>query len=249
VKLIEPTRMLAEAADVLAEMYDDVVVVGAAALEVALAEQTQVAITPTRDVDVVVPVEHAAAVVARLEAADLRRSKVPHERAFTWVRGDLKVQLVRTFHPFPKPPATALPVNNVFGMASDRERQEVVAFADDPTLARLRCANSACLVALKQAAFGRTRPETDRVVERDYHDVHLLFSAARKDVIAGYECANFDVRTRIVTAAQELASGGDATMRAATEMVNLRDAPSRRVAEASVRRAATEVLRVLRKDP
>jgi hypothetical protein len=29
----------------------------------------------------------------------------PHERGFTWGRGDLKVQLVRTLHPFP-PPAT-----------------------------------------------------------------------------------------------------------------------------------------------
>jgi hypothetical protein len=34
----------------------------------------------------------------------LRRSEVPHERAFTWVRGDLKVQLVRTFRAArPKP--------------------------------------------------------------------------------------------------------------------------------------------------
>jgi hypothetical protein len=56
VKVVTPTRLLAEAADVLAEVRDDVVVVDAAALEVALAEQSSAVITPTRDIDVVVPV-------------------------------------------------------------------------------------------------------------------------------------------------------------------------------------------------
>ena len=99
-KLITPTPLVAEAADVLAGFRDLVVVVGATAIEVALSD-ADVAITPTRDVDVVVPVEEAEAIVSALEADGLRRSDVPHERPFTWVRGDLKVQLVRTFHPFP----------------------------------------------------------------------------------------------------------------------------------------------------
>ena len=52
-----------------------------------------------------IPVERAAAIVSHLEAADMHRSELEHERPFTWVRGDLKVQLVRNFHPFAKPPA------------------------------------------------------------------------------------------------------------------------------------------------
>jgi hypothetical protein len=63
VKVVAPTQLLAEAADVLASVRDDVVVVGAAALEVALADAVVEAITPTRDVDVVVPTERAAEVV------------------------------------------------------------------------------------------------------------------------------------------------------------------------------------------
>jgi hypothetical protein len=101
VKVITPTRLLAEAADVLADIRDDLVVVGAAALEVALASDRRVevtatrdldvvVITPTRDIDAVVPVDRAAVVVSRLEGAGLRRSEVDNERAFTWVRGDLK---------------------------------------------------------------------------------------------------------------------------------------------------------------
>ena len=59
-KVLSPTRLVAEAADVLEPIHDLVVVVGAAALEVALAEDTSVAITPTRDVDVVIPIEQAS---------------------------------------------------------------------------------------------------------------------------------------------------------------------------------------------
>jgi hypothetical protein len=95
VKVVAPTQQLAEAAEVLADVREDVVVVRAAALEVALAEVDSVLLTPTRDVDVVVPTERAADVVARLEAADLQRSQLGHERNFTWVRGDLKVRLGR----------------------------------------------------------------------------------------------------------------------------------------------------------
>jgi hypothetical protein len=58
VKIITPTPLVAEAADVLAGFRDLVVVVGATAIEVALSG-ADVAITPTRDVDVIVPVAKA----------------------------------------------------------------------------------------------------------------------------------------------------------------------------------------------
>jgi hypothetical protein len=100
--------------------------------------------------------DRAAAIIAHLEQSDMHRSEVDYERPFTWVRGDLKVQLVRSFHPFPKPPARDLPENPVFGVAAEPRHQETIAFTDDPDEPRLHCANAACLLALKQAAFGRT---------------------------------------------------------------------------------------------
>jgi hypothetical protein len=51
VKVVTPTRLLAEAAEALGAVRDEVVVIGAAALEVMLADTPSVAITPTRDVD------------------------------------------------------------------------------------------------------------------------------------------------------------------------------------------------------
>jgi hypothetical protein len=241
VKVVAPTRLLADAADVLSPFRDSVVVVGAAALEVALADATSVAITPTRDVDVVVPVNRVADVVSHLEAANLRRSEVPHERAFTWVRGDLKVQLVRTFHPFARPPAKGLPVNPVFGMPAKEAHQVIVAFADDPATPRLRCANAACALALKQAAFGRTRPPDEALVERDFHDAYLLISAAADAVVADLGIAGTEVRKRANDAIAQLGAGNAATIAAAHQMVRLRGADSQRTAEAEVRRAAARI--------
>jgi hypothetical protein len=77
VKVITPTRLVAEAADVLGEFRGSVVVVGAAAIEVALSG-AGVAITPTRDVDVVVQMADAEAIVMALEADGMQRSDVPH---------------------------------------------------------------------------------------------------------------------------------------------------------------------------
>lgn len=241
-KVVDPSRLLAEAADVLAEVRDDVVVVGAAALEVALASDSSVVITPTRDVDVVIPVERAAAIVAHLEAADMHRSELEHERPFTWVRGDLKVQLVRNFHPFAKPPAKALPANPVFGMATNPVHQVTVAFAGDPEEPRLQCANAVCLLALKQAAFGRTRAADDAPVERDYHDAYLLISAIPDTLVQEFAYAEHEVRTRTIEAVTQLAEGGAATQAAAREMVRLRVEGSQRVAEANVRRAASRMI-------
>jgi hypothetical protein len=84
------------------------------------------------------------------------------------VRRELKVQLVRTFHPFPPDVARALPQNPVFGMAGEPANQVEVAFVSEPLRSRLRCANAACLLALKEAAFGRTRAGSEQVVQRDF---------------------------------------------------------------------------------
>jgi len=248
VKVVTPTRLLAEAAEILGAVRDEVVVIGAAALEVALAEAPAVAITPTRDVDLVVSVDRAADVVSHLEAADLRRSDVPHERGVTWVRDDLKVQLVRPFHPFPKPPAKALPENPAVGMAARAVHQLVVAFADDPAAPRLRCANAACLLALKQAAFGRTRPPDDTPVERDFHDAYLLISAAADFVVAEMASAEHEVRQRAGDAISQLAAGDEVTAAAARQMVRLSTADSQRTAEAAVRRAAVRIQQQLNGD-
>jgi hypothetical protein len=251
VKAVRPSPLLSDAADVFAGVEDEVVVVGAAALEVALAELAAsatrdvelVVITPTRDVDAVVETERAAAVVAHLEAADLRRSDVEHERPFTWIRGDLKIQLVRPFHPFPKPPADDLPYNPVFGMAGTPAHQLEVAFIDEPDRRRLICVNAACLLALKQAAFGRTRPHDNALVERDFHDAYLLVSAAGDALVEELAAAEHEVRKRAGQAIAALAAGSDATQVAARQMVRLGSAPSQRVAEADVRRAATRLQR------
>jgi hypothetical protein len=45
----------------------------------------------------------------------------------------------------------------VFGMAVDASHRQLVAFESDPGRARLVCVRPLCLVALKQAAFGRRR--------------------------------------------------------------------------------------------
>jgi hypothetical protein len=77
VKIVAPSAPLAEAAHVIGPIRDEVVVIGAAALDVALADAQGVAITPTRDVDVVVPADRATEVVSHLEAADLAPARFP----------------------------------------------------------------------------------------------------------------------------------------------------------------------------
>lgn len=243
-KVVRPSLLLADAAEVLAPVSHDVVVIGAAALEVALADATA-AISPTRDVDVVVPVELAAAVVNQLERAGLRRSENTHERSFTWVKGDLKVQLVRRVHPFAKPPAKGLPQNPVFGMASVNAHQVDVAFEHALSVRRLVCAGAACLLALKEAAFGRTRAADGGVVQRDFHDAFLLMDAVPDDIVAGLAVAEHEVRQRALRAAARLESGRDETEAAAREMLRLEPSLTQRTAEAAVRRSARRLLRKL----
>jgi hypothetical protein len=244
VKVVDPSPLLADAGNVLAPVREEVVVVGAVALEIALAD-AEVAITPTRDLDLVVKAERVADVVAVLERAGMTRSEVPHERAFTWVAGDLKVQLVRSVHPFAKPPAKGLPENPVFGMAGRPAHQVAVAFSDAPADRRLTAVGPACLLALKEAAFGRTRAPDGRAVERDFHDVFLLIDEVAEDVLSGLRVAEYEVRVRSARAIDQLASGGDATVAAGRQMVRLGSAPTQRSAEAAVRRSARRLQRRL----
>jgi hypothetical protein len=112
VKLVRPSELMREAAAVLEPVRDDVVIVGAVAIQVALDGQ-DVALTPTRDIDAGVDSTAVDRVVGQLEASGLTPSDIPHERSFTWVKGELKVQLLRPFHPFPRGSAKGLPVNNI----------------------------------------------------------------------------------------------------------------------------------------
>jgi hypothetical protein len=95
--VVTPTPLLLEAAEVLKGIRDDVVVIGAVAVQVALDGQV-VALTPTRDVDAGVATDAAERVVAHLEHRGLRPSELPHGRSFTWIKDSLKVQLLRPFH-------------------------------------------------------------------------------------------------------------------------------------------------------
>jgi len=106
--------------------------------------------------------------------------------------------------------------------------QDVVAFADDPEAPRLRCANVGCVVALKQAAFGRTRPPDDTPVERDFHDVYLLLFGVPDAVVSELSLAEYEVRTRATDAISQLARGGEATIAAARQMIRLGAADSQR---------------------
>lgn len=236
-KVVHPSPLLREAAEVLAPVRDDVVLVGAAALEIALYGKTAT-VTPTRDVDIVVSVDQAAEVIRHLLDAALEPSTEAHERGFTWVRGDLKVQLVRGFHPFPKPPAARLPGNPVFGMASRANHQVAVAFTEAPTVTRLRCVQAACLLALKQAAFGRTRGPDALPADRDYHDAFLLIDLVPEDIVAGGAIAEYEVRARISAAIDALQAGETATIAAARQMVLIGAAETQRRAEEAVHRAA-----------
>jgi hypothetical protein len=149
---------------------------------------------------------------------------------------------VRGFHPFAKPPAKALPANPVFGMTANPAHQVTVAFTTDPEEPKLHCANAACLLALKQAAFGRTRPIDELPVERDYHDAYLLISTVPDTIAEEFVSAEYELRTRARDAIAQLAGGGIATQAAAREMVRLRVEQSQRIAEANVRRAANRMI-------
>jgi hypothetical protein len=170
VRIVTPTPLLREAAEVLEPIRSDVVVIGALAVQIALDGQ-DVVLAATRDVDAGVATDAVGRVVAQLERSGLRRSDLPHEQAFTWVRPGLKVQLLRPFHPFPPEPARGLPVSNL--VRDLAQHRVLVAFDADPDRGRFWAASPAALVALKGAAFGRHRP-SGAPVDRDFSDAAAL---------------------------------------------------------------------------
>jgi hypothetical protein len=206
--------MLREAAEVLGPVRDEVVVIGAVAVQIAL-DGHDLPLTPTADVDAGTSVDSAAQVVSHLEAHGLQRSEEDHERAFTWTRDDFKVQLVRPFHPFAKPPADGLPVNTLLPEL-DRHRW-LVAFEDAPDSGQLWAARPAALVALKEQAFGRTRPSGEKV-DRDFSDVVLLFDN-ESERIAEEVSIDGQMRIRVERAAQRLQEEPAAVDAAVRELV------------------------------
>lgn len=233
-RVVRPSRLLEEAARTLHEVKDEVVVVGAAAIEVAL-YAVPATITPTRDVDLVVSTTDVDAVVGHLEEADLEPSTIEYERGFTWVRGDLKVQLIRGFHPFPTDAGKGLPVNPTADAARNGMHREEVAFEPAPEQACLWVATPACLIALKQNAFGRVRPPGNEVVRRDFHDVCLLIGHVADQVLDSYRIADGGVRQGVRNAVMLLCDPDDEPLRlAAEEMVRLGEARNQRDAEAEI---------------
>jgi hypothetical protein len=232
--VVDPSALLRDAAEALGDVKDDVVIVGAAAIEVAL-HGAPASITPTRDVDLVVDAADVDRVVEQLEAAELTPSELEYERGFTWARDELKVQLIRGFHPFPPGRSAGLPVNSTAGAARHGAHREEVAFASEPETGRLWVATAACLVALKQNAFGRTRPPDHEVVRRDFHDVYLLVDQVPDQVLAGYGVADGGVRPSVREAVAVLGDErGDPLRWAAREMVALGEARNQRDAEAEI---------------
>jgi hypothetical protein len=244
VKVLAPTPLMCQAAEVLATVRDSVVVFGAVAVEVALADAS-ISVTPTRDVDLVVETEDANDIVQHLESLGLRRSEIPHEASFTWVRGDLKIQLVRPFHPFPTGAAERLPSQPTVAVARNPKHRHEVGFSDSPELMRFLCVTSACLVALKRQAFGRTRAGEDTPVDRDYCDVYLVLRQVPNAVLDDFEHADQTVRIWVEQAVDLLADDREAQSRAAHEAVRSNFAASVRTAEADVKRTATRFRRRL----
>jgi len=239
VRVVASTPLLHDAAEILDPIRDDIVVIGALAVQIAL-DGHDVALAATRDVDAGVATAAVAGVVAHLEERGLRRSELPHERAFTWVRNDLKVQLLRPFHPFPKGPAQGLPVNNL--VSALVEHRMLVAFEAEPGRGRFWIASPAALVALKEAAFGRTRLSGEQV-DRDYSDAALLLDRLGLE-ITDEAAGSPRIRGSVVRAAQRLLED-EAALAASREMVRAGHEDTIPAAEAATRRAAQRFLRRL----
>lgn len=239
-KVITPDALLREAAEVLAPVRDDVVVIGASAVRVAL-DGRDVAVTPTRDVDAGTRIEVVERVVAELEKAGLIPSPEPHERTFTWVRGTLKVQLIRPFHPFAKGTAAGLPVNDLIPELV--HHRVAVAFDDEPEVTRLWCADAAALVGLKELAFGRTRND-GTPVDRDYADVILLLDHLLDEIVSQVT-ADGVMRRRVINAVKKLLEDDDATAAAVRELTLTGSYDTAEAARQAAERAGTRALRAL----
>jgi hypothetical protein len=238
VRVVAPTQLLREAAAILEPVRSDVVVIGALAVQIAL-DGHEVALTPTGDIDAGTSVESVDRVVAHLEQSGLHRSELAHERTFTWVKDDVKVQLIRSFHPFPKGVAGGLPVNNLIRELD--EHRWFVGFEDDPTRGYFWAARPAALVALKEAAFGRTRPTGDPV-DRDFSDVVLLLDRLGEQIFGEIADAP-QLRGRVLRAAETLNASHEAATAAARELVATGHDDTQRAAEATVARAVGNALR------
>lgn len=210
-------------------------------MQIAL-EGHEIPLTPTLDVDAGISTDRAAAVVAHLEGDGLRRSEVKHEQGFTWVRDNLKVQLVRPFHPFPKPPADRLPVNTLIPALS--RYRWLIAFEDDPERGLFWAARPAALVGLKEAAFGRTRPSEEKV-DRDYSDVVLLLENEHER-ISEEVSGDGPMRSRVRRAALRLSEEPSAIESAVRELVASGCSETPREAAATVERATRAMLGELR---
>ena len=236
-RVIQPSRIVRDAAATLQPVREDVIVIGALAVQVALAGH-EVTLAPTGDIDAGTTVESAADVVAHLESVGFRRSPLEHEKTFTWVARDVKVQLIRPFHPFPKPPADGLPTNTLL---PELERHRwLVAFEEEPEKGLFWAARPAALVALKEAAFGRTRPSGDPV-DRDFSDVVLLFDNMSAQ-IAQEVVADGQIRKRVLRAAERLRDEPAATEGAIRELVASGQVETPREGEATVTRAVREIV-------
>ncbi len=236
-KIVHPSELMREAAAVLEPVRDDVVIIGAAAVQVAL-DGHDVALTPTRDIDAGVKTAAVQRVVNQLEASGLVRSDIPHEHSFTWVKGELKVQLLRPFDPFAKGSAKGLPESNI---VSELDRHRVaVAFDDRPDTIRFWAASAGALIGLKEAAFGRTRPDGEPV-DRDFSDAAMLLERLVDEITT--ELADpSPMRGRAVRAAERLLTD-EASKAAARELINSGEHDTQRGAELAVRRAAQSFLR------
>ena len=238
-RVIGPSPLIRDAAAVLEPIKDDVIVIGAVAVQVAL-DGANVALTPTRDVDAGVETDVVQRVVTHLQGQGMKRSDLPHERAFTWVTGDLKVQLLRPFHPFPKGAARGLPESNIISELPSH--RVLVAFVEEPEHGQFWAASPAALIVLKGAAFGRTR-HTGESVDRDFSDVMLLLDHLGPE-IAREVAAPSQMRGRVKQAAERLLEE-DALAAAARELVSTNQEATQRTAEAAVQRAAQRMLRRL----
>lgn len=239
-RVVAPTPLLQGAAAILEPIREEVVVIGALAVHIAL-DGHDVALTPTSDIDAGVATDAVDRVVAHLEENGLRQSRLPHERSFTWVRDDVKVQLLRPFHPFPKGAARGLPTNNMIGELADH--RWLVSLEDEPGRGRFWAATPAALVGLKEAAFGRTRPSGDPV-DRDFGDVALLFDRLG-DRIATEVSSVSPMRGRLIRAIQRLDQDEAAIAAAARELVSSGHEETQLTAEAFTRRAAVRLLQRL----
>jgi hypothetical protein len=238
VRIVTSSRLLTETAQILDPIRDEVVVIGALAVQIAL-DGHDVALTPTLDIDAGTATEEVAQVVAHLEEQGLRRSKEDHERAFTWVKDDVKVQLIRPFHPFPKGAAAKLPTNNL--VAELKHNRWLIGFEEEPERGRFWATRPAMLVALKEAAFGRTRPNGEPV-DRDFSDAALLLDGLG-DLILQEVATATQMRLRVQRAAERLNEEATATTAAARELVATGQEENQRAAEAVVLRASRRILR------